>query len=271
MVVHWLIEAGVFERTAKGVCNALAAVNQPWTRYYDGINDTDLPSTDQPVLFWGSLGAAYADRVAERWTPGAVGDAQRFACSAYFSALRDIPFANSDAVFTTVSELVADTGRVVGPLGSPDRLFVRPDSPLKPFSGRELSVTEVSLAALDHGFYYEDEQLPVVVSSPKEVGREWRFVIGERTVVAECEYQASRDGAGTDVPDGARALAERVAAAQWQAASLYVVDVGEADGEHRVMELNPFSGADLYDCDPKAVVEVASRIAARLFEEGSIA
>ena len=30
------------------------------------------------------------------------------------------------------------------------------------------------------------------------------------------------------------------------------------------MELNPFSGADLYDCDPDAVVIAATAVAARL-------
>ncbi|MBT8495915.1 MAG: ATP-grasp domain-containing protein [Deltaproteobacteria bacterium] len=116
---------------------------------------------------------------------------------------------------------------------------------------------------------YEDDQLPVVVSAPKAVQREWRFVVGDGAVVAGCEYQESREGVGTDVPDGARALAMRVAEADWQAAALYVVDVGDVDGDYRVMELNPLSGADLYHCDPAAVVEAASRIAQRLFEDAA--
>jgi len=45
-------------------------------------------------------------------------------------------------------------------------------------------------------------------------------------------------------------------------ASLPATDV---DGALRVLELNPFSGADLYDCDPAAVVQAASSVAERLF------
>lgn len=267
MQVHWLIETGVFERTAGGICEALDAASQPWTRYHDDITSAELPNSDDPVLFWGSLGAAYAERVADKWVPGAVGDVERFACSAYFEGLKGIPFANDDAVFSTVAQLAAAPQEVVAPLGGPDRVFVRPDSPLKPFSGRQLAVGEISLSALDHGFYYEDDRLAVVVSAPKAVQREWRLVVGDGAVVAGCEYVESREGVGTDVPDGAQALAARVAEAEWQAAPLYVVDVGEVDGDYRVMELNPFSGADLYHCDPTAVVEMASRIARRLFEE----
>ena len=61
--------------------------------------------------------------------------------------------------------------------------------------------------------------------------------------------------------------AEQVAAAEWQAAPLYVVDVAEVDDEFGVMELNPFSGADLYHCDPESVVDAASQVAERLFAE----
>jgi len=32
--------------------------------------------------------------------------------------------------------------------------------------------------------------------------------------------------------------------------SIYCVDVAEADGAFGVLELNPFSGADLYNCGP---------------------
>ncbi len=37
-------------------------------------------------------------------------------------------------------------------------VFVRPDSPLEPFSGRVLERGRISLQALDHGFYYDDAQ-----------------------------------------------------------------------------------------------------------------
>lgn len=58
--------------------------------------------------------------------------------------------------------------------------------------------------------------------------------------------------------------------AAWQAAPLYVVDIGEVDGALCVMELNPFSGADLYYCDAPRVVDIAARIAQRLFGRGNV-
>jgi hypothetical protein len=218
------------------------------------------------VIFWGSLGAAYEQRVAAPWIPGAIGDAERFRCSVYHPYVGPV-LANVDAVFTTVKELVAEPSTVLRRLGDPARVFVRPDSALKPFAGRQLATASLSLAALDHGFYYDDEQLPIVVSSVKQVGREWRFVIADGTVVAGCEYDAGRRGRDPQVPDAARRLAARIARDDWQAAPLYVVDIGEVAGALRVMELNPFSGADFYECDAHAVVTAATRVAARLHSQ----
>lgn len=266
MAVHWLIEVDIFADTAKRIISALESRSLPWTRYDDDTHAAQLPPVDMPVIFWGSLGAAYVDRVAARWSPGAVGDVRRFHCSEYYGQFPGVPLANSDAVFTTVAALVRSPAATVAALGKPDHTFVRPDSPLKPFSGRPLSIDDVSLATLDYGFYYNDEQLPVVVSTLKDVGREWRFVVADRIVVADCEYRASREGVGTDVPDTARQVATMVAEAGWQAAPLYVVDIAEVNGDPHVMELNPFSGADLYYCDPTSVAKAASRVAQRLFE-----
>lgn len=39
---------------------------------------------------------------------------------------------------------------------------------------------------------------------------------------------------------------------------VYVLDVCEPDGHLRLLELNPFSGADLYACDRREVVAAVS-------------
>jgi len=262
--LRWLIETDVFPETAARVTAALDRRGIAHHRYHDAMRRSDLPPADAPVIFWGSLGAAYAERVARAYTPGAIGDAAPFHCSAYYPALR-AHLANADAMFTTVRALVSDPGTVLAPIGSPARVFVRPDSPLKPFSGRVIATAALDRRALDHGYYYEDEELPIVVSTPKHVTREWRFVIAGTQVIAGCEYLAARTGAGVEVPAAAAALAAEVAAGPMGPAPLYVLDVGEVDGSLRAMELNPFSGADFYDCDADAIVEAASAVGARLY------
>jgi len=265
MDVLWLVEVDVFPATAPRIIAALEEAGHPWTKYEDGIAKAALPPADACVLFWGSLGAAYGERVAARWTPGAIGDPDRFRCSVYHAHLGPL-LANQDSVFTTVRALVDDPAVALKPLGNPEHVFVSPDSPLKPFSGRQLAVSSLTLEALDHGFYYEEENLPVVVSSAKSIGREWRFVLAESNVVAGCEYNVERRSRGHGAPEAARTLAEKVATAAWQPAPIYIVDIGGVDGSMKVMELNPFSGADLYECDAKTVVAAATRVAIRLHQ-----
>jgi len=260
--MHWIIERSAFPASADRIIGALERCGIRWTEYRDEDAAARGPC-DGRALFWGSLGAAYEQRVAAAFRPGAIGDPDEFLFSRVHRQLGSL-LANRDLVFTSASRLVADPGRELAALGSPPRVFVRPDSALKPFSGRVVDLDQLDLAALDHGTYHDDAELAVVVSSAKPIGREWRFVIAGGEVVAGCEYEASRRGLPGAVPEPPRALAREVASCRWQPAPLYVADVAEVAGALALVELNPFSGADLYDCEPDAVVLAASAVADRM-------
>jgi hypothetical protein len=97
------------------------------------------------------------------------------------------------------SQFVRDSDAVMDRLGAKDSVFVRPDSPLKPFSGRVLERGQVNLAALDHGFYYDDAEISVVIAPVQGVGREWRYVVAGGEVVAGSAYVADGRTAIADV------------------------------------------------------------------------
>jgi hypothetical protein len=158
--------------------------------------------------------------------------------------------------------LVANPDKVLAQIGAPGSFFVRPDSPLKPFSGRVLQRERVSLAALDHGFYYDDLETPVIVAPVQEVGREWRYVVVAQKVVAGSAYSADGRTSLPDDPTGepwafAATIARQIEAPQ----AVFVLDVCKVGGALFLLEINPFSGADLYACDPLAVVTAVSRFA----------
>ncbi len=80
-------------------------------------------------------------------------------------------------------------------------------------------------------------------------------------VVAGSEYLAEgRRALHTKPTTTVWHFAETVAKALPAPEQVYVLDVGEADGDLHLMELNPFSGADLYACDGKAVVDAVSQM-----------
>ncbi|MCS7465149.1 ATP-grasp domain-containing protein [Stieleria sp. ICT_E10.1] len=122
----------------------------------------------------------------------------------------------------------------------------------------------ISLKTLDHGFYYENETLPVVVAPVVDVGREWRFVVVARQVVASSGYNAdTRCAADSGGGVEARKLAVEVASSMLPPCPVYVLDICQVGDEYRLIELNPFGGADLYDCDSNAIVEAVSEYAMR--------
>ena len=124
-----------------------------------------------------------------------------------------------------------------------------------------LDVASVTLPALDHGFYFDDESLPVVAAPIRNVGREWRFVVVGADVIAGSAYDAATRSAASDQPDSdAWAYAQSVASAIAAPADVYILDVCECDGELRLIELNPFGGAELYACDSVAVVRAVTEI-----------
>jgi hypothetical protein len=120
----------------------------------------------------------------------------------------------------------------------------------------------LTLKALDHGFYYGDIDLPVIVAPVVNVGREWRYVVVQDEVVAGSAYEADGRTAIPDDPSGthwefAQSIAKEMAPPQ----DVFVMDICEVDERLRLLELNPFSGADLYAYDVNKVVEAVSRLA----------
>lgn len=256
--MHWLVERGVFA-SGFDVTAAARRAGHSVTPWDDAWWDTGAwPRLDgEAVVFHGSLGNAARIRRALPWRPGSFCDVDAFCCSAWYA--RAQPWLlSSDWAIVPAERLVAEPPDF-------DPVFVRPDSPLKPFSGRVLERARISLQALDFGFYFDDPALPVVVAPVRQVGREWRYVVVDGGVVAGSAY----------VADGRRALADEPAGEPWSFAQtvatdmaaperVYVLDVCESGNALRLLELNPFSGADLYACDADDVVLAVAAAAGRL-------
>lgn len=217
-----------------------------------------LPVMTTPAMFHGSLANAHQIAQSGQWRPGAWCDTARFHCSAWYPHAEPWLVHRTWRSFTAV-DFVRRQEQILAEMGDPDRIFVRPDSPLKPFSGRVLTRDTISLKALDYGFYFDDETLPVIVAPIRTIGREWRFVVVADQVVTGSEYLAEgRRARASQVPPEVWRLAETVTAALPAPETVYVLDLCEANGDYCVMELNPFSGADLYACDGAALVAAIS-------------
>jgi hypothetical protein len=263
--VTWVLEAEVFPSSHDVMRHAVHAERHEVVAWTDEwwVTGRWPRFADRVAIFHGSLGNAARIRGELPWSPGAYCETASFHCTAWYP--RAQPWLLHREWFSLpAASLVAEVETALKRLGQPESVFVRPDSPLKPFSGRVLKRDAITLKALDHGFYYEDDQLPVLVAPVRAVAREWRYVVVDRQVVAGSAYAADSRSKLPDDPSGAPwRFAARVAAELEPPESVYVMDVCEADGELRLLELNPFSGADLYACNRGDVVKAVSLAASR--------
>jgi ATP-grasp domain, R2K clade family 3 len=263
--VTWILEEQVFPRSHATLKEAVLSAGHHLVQWDDEWWSSERWPTvsDTAVVFHGSLGNADRIRRTLPWRPGAYCDADAFRCSAWYPRARQW-LLHRDWRVMPANALAADPASALAALGASEAAFIRPDSALKPFSGRVLSVDKISLPGLDHGFYFDDPALPVVVAPVRSVGREWRYVVVDHRVVAGSAYASDGRSALPDDPSGPpRAFASQVAGHLVPPEDVYVMDICEADGELRLLELNPFSGADLYACRLDDVVAAVSAAATR--------
>lgn len=265
MTVTWVIEPDVFPPAYERFAEAIVAAGHESVRWRDDWWATGRwPRRDGALIFHGSLGNAAQIRRELPWRPGAFCRVEAFHCSAYYpNAARWLLHRQWHVL--PAQTLVEDTAGALALIGETDSFFVRPDSPLKPFAGRVLRREQTSLRALDHGIYFDEDSLPVVIAPVRRVEREWRYVVVNNAVVAGSQYLADGRSALPDDSGGSPwRFAAEVAAGIESPESVYVMDICEADGRLFLLELNPFSGADLYACDPGVIVERVSAVAAEM-------
>jgi len=260
-VMTWVLERDVFVGGGVIHAAALAAGHRliDWSDRW--LTDMSYPRLTGAVLFHGSLGNA--DRIVREvvWMPGAYCQTSRFHCSAWYPAASQW-LLHEQWEIHSASFFVENADAILDRLGAVDWVFVRPDSPLKPFSGRLVRRGQISLSTLDYGFYYDDAEIPVVIAPMRQVLREWRYVVVGRKVVAGSGYVAEGRSATSDDPNGpAWRFAAEVAADLTPPDPVYILDVCETDKGLRLIELNPFSGADLYACNGHEIVQHVSEVA----------
>jgi len=263
----WVLEPDVFPSNHDAFVRAVHEAGHEVVLWQDdwGLTGSWPRLDSRTVVFHGSLENAARIAAELPWRPGAYCDVAAFQCSTWYpQAQRWLLHRHWQIV--SASQLVANPSAVLAASADIYSLFVRPDSPLKPFAGRVLRRNEITLEALDYGFYFDDAAIPVVVAPVRSVEREWRYVVVDRQIVAGSAYDPAKRAAVRDDPGGAPwQFAATVAATLAPPKTVYVMDICEADNELRLLELNPFSGADLYACDLAIVVREVSSAAAKAF------
>ena len=179
---------------------------------------------------------------------------------------------NGDAVFVPCAELLRRLKTLRWHIGGGVGLFVRVDSPLKGFCSFSLDPE----AKLPKHVTTEAATTMLLLAKSQQLAREWRFIVRRGQIVDGCQYaehgQLQRFAKG--YPQAAADCALKAANLSWQPDPIYMLDVAQTsksngDPEYKVVEVNPFSASDFYDCDIPKVVAAATAEAEQAFETGN--
>jgi len=181
--------------------------------------------------------------------------------SVYASYLPTEWFLNSESIMTTWALLEKNRRWFFDKIGAD--LFVRPDSGKKTFTGQVFTFTPYNIneemSFVGQNSSVQPESI-VWVTPAKDIGREYRFWISNGKVVTWSEYQWNKTAVPPVSPTAAMIdLARTVAEYKWQADLIYTVDICEHEGEAKIIELNSFSCAGLYQCDAHKLLEIVSQ------------
>ncbi len=212
-------------------------------------------------IFHGSLGNAARVKREMDWQPGSLCDEEAFSFSLIYKKYRDF-LLNRAPIFTTISEVLGSPHIIESISNRSEKIFARPNSPLKEFSGRVIDPQNISPAHFDYGFYHSDINLPIVLAEFKRIEKEFRFVCVNDRIVTGCGYTADgRKGTASQSMGEAWQFAQRIADLGMEQELAYIIDICESDKKLYLVETNPFSGADLYSCDALRIIEAIEETA----------
>ena len=223
-------------------------------RYYD-----DFAPQQNCVICHASFQFTSLVAEDELWTPGTYGINESVDCSNYLPYYSDC-LLNDDYELIALTELLNNLDALFDSHGVNEFIFIRPNSGSKPFTGRLFERSELNAENLCREGILP--QALLLVSRPKKILREWRFVIADRNVVAGSMYREFDTIRMSDkIPSDAIAFATTMAG-RYQPDRVWVLDICETqDGKMSVVEINGFSSSNLYKCNLSDVVSAVSNIA----------
>jgi hypothetical protein len=249
----------VLEGPQPALATAVEAAGHRLVKWDDAWWATDQwPDVlDGPVLFHGTLATAdQIGRALPRWSPGAYCAAAAFRCSAWYRRARPW-LLHQRWRGIAASALAADPEGALAPLGAPELVFLRPDGGLAA-AAQILPRAELRLAVLALAHHHGDPDLRVVVAPARRIGRQWRYVVADRQVIAGSAHEPA---AAADPSHPAWALAAEVAERLPAPEEVYVLEICEADDQLRLRALAPFSGSDLLAAPAAPIVAAVSVVA----------
>lgn len=274
MKTHWIVENMTHESSYDELIKEIKRLGHPIKVLTKGYKHSDLDEfrdgSKNPIIFLGSIEMTeiIKKELLPTCFPVAFCTFENYLCSKYMSYFGKYLF-NDRYAMVSLAELQRQKFFYYGVFGKEALLFVRPDSGQKPFQAQL-----VDLLDIDRFTEREKERShqTVVVSSPKTIRGEWRFVVSkDQEIIAMSTYQYQ--GQITKIPSAPPAaieLVKEILKVGYYPDTIFCIDICEDnDGNYWLLELNSFSSAGLYACNKEKIVTRVSDIVEREYSSRS--
>ena len=263
----WLIERGVFREHQADFKTEVERQGMVCAEvdYRPGKQPpADIPggpslADDACVVLWGTLPLMQQIQLRRAWVPGGWCHTENLECRAYYAYFGPYLLNSYYSILPGV-EAIRLQEQLFAEFGPDDEVFVRPSRVHKIFTGKVVYKDDFRDAIAPSRY---DPTTLIVISTPKEIGREWRLVIAKDEIVASSQY---RDNGAVSISRGCgddvlHFVSDMLSHVRWRPDNVFMMDVCESEGKLYLLELNSFSCSGLYDCDPAAVIRAASAVA----------
>lgn len=264
MKTRWIVENFTHESSYMDLVKAIKAAGCDLKEIKGDFKKADLDGYDgaAPVLFLGSIGMTVMvqEQLRDRCFPIAYCTQDRYLCTRYMSHFGKFLFNDRYAILS-LKELQRNKWLYYGIFGKEAIIFIRPDSGQKPFQAQLLDLLDFdrfveSQRGIEHDL--------VVVSSPKTIRGEWRFVVSSRQdIISQSTYRYQGQICKIpSAPQGATDLVKEILKVGYYPDAVFCIDICEDnDGNYWLLEINSFSSAGLYECNKADVVQKVGAIA----------
>lgn len=250
----------------------------------------DLFPEDACVIFYGSINLACQLQRETPWVPGPILTKENYNFSAQVAHLEDamlnrfcrfMPYGKLKRHLLGHQMIINDLiNYYMGKEEGHGKIFIRPDSGLKTFSGQAIDTSDIK----SHLMYLDTRCKPetmVVASYAKPLDLEYRLVVAGNDVISGSKYKDNNIShleitSSNEVPDNVIKFAEYcLGLTDWRPDPIFTMDIhlsregyyAPFDIEDKelegmcLIELNSFSTSGLYKCDPAPTIKRASEIA----------
>jgi len=264
MRVNWIIENFVKEKSFLELEAAVKKAGHPLHLIKGDYCYADIGNyMDDCVIFNGSIEMA---KLVSKFlkhqgnAPVIYCDWEKYKCSSYYPHFADFIF-NDNYVLIPLKGLDRRKYKFFGSFGKEGMIFVRPDSGDKTFKAELLDIQD-SPRFFDDLRQFENDL--VLVSTPKKIVGEWRFVCSRhKEIIAVSSYLYQ--GLLTQIPSapiGATEKCKEILDVGYYPDSVFCIDIAQdSDGSFWMMELTSFSSAGLYATNKDDIVNRVSDIA----------